>query len=83
MAEIMRGSRRGKQVVPHQWANDWISFTDGSTSKISSVLLTADELREIKRSQDNGQLFVEYQDYYDPVLGGFLFKRKKRGYVYN
>ncbi len=74
MALILRGKDKGKEVILHQWCNDW--FTIEGSNKVyspSSLRLNADEIDAVLKSE-TGIMFGLYK----LVLPDGVFKKIKR-----
>ena len=57
MAILLKGKNKGKEVIIHQWSNDWFSIEVEGKSKIVSPLALQLNLEEMNRVLDKYTLF--------------------------
>ena len=70
---ILRGKDKGKEKEVSQWCNDWVTSKDGKVYSITNAQFTQDEFIAILSSDDNGNMFDEFE-----VQRNRTFKRKRK-----
>ena len=72
-AIIKVGRNKGKEVVIHQWCNDWFILEDGKIYSPTSIQLNADEIEVFLKSESGIML-----DFYSLQIPDGTFKKIRR-----
>lgn len=75
MAIILRGKDKGKKIILHQFANNWVIDSSGKVHLVTSLLFDDEEVAQFKYASccSVGTLWHEFE------LRGNKFYRIKQG----